>query len=592
MMVMTILVISVRISPGRAQFGSQFVVTYALPYDFYEYSQFTSHSYAGDQWLSAISAGLYSRSAANDLNYDLELAYQFPVSSLDGLTHVVVLRDNLRFSDGTVLTADDVVFTYQSLLSPVINQNNYRLYTQHFESNDSIIAVDEITISFTIKEKWSGFMTLLSSPIQPKAHFQERLDNKDYDWNADDYSDAISAGPFMIESYNNSGMEIIMVRNQNYWNADNVVSDMIIFKKIAEKVEVISAMANDEIQIIDSQYVAGIDEFDELNNMVDFLVPSLAHQELSINHHHPFFGTGENLTVDDKVEGAKNVRKAMSHIVDRVFAAEEVMMGLAAPSATIVPPSSFGWNPNLKYREYSITRAKELMELAGFDYGTLGAPDEEGVYNETFFNLTILLPNTGPARNSWVMMLNSELPKIGIGSDILATSWQPISERTFYSDIPPPTHDEGGFDLLQVGYGWGRDFDPFGLFDSFGMRPNGDNFYNYNDSDYDELSKQLHEEMDLYQRFNLMQDIQDYYYEWEIVIPIMNPYDHWAFRDDLVGYNPELFSLAQAEWDRIGTQLAIDAIKPYGSFLDFNLFSLILPFLIIGIVFRKYSIRY
>ena len=85
----------------------------------------------------------------------------------------------------------------------------------------------------------------------------------------------------------------------------------------------------------------------------------------------------------------------------------------------------------------------------------------------------------------------------------------------------------------------------------------------------------------------LKKEIQDYYYEWEIVIPVINPSDHWGFRDDLRGYNGILLSMAQAEWDRIGTQEAIDDMSPFGSFLDFNLIYLIGPFLLISVVYSS-----
>lgn len=586
----TILVISAMIIPINAQSDPDFVVVYAVPYDLYEYSQFTSQSYPTIQWLSIVSAGLYSRSATTDRNFDLELAYQFPASSLDGMTHEVVLKEDLRFSDGTALTADDVVFTYHSLLSPAINHNNYGFYTYYFDSNDSIRAINDQTIEFTLNVKWSGFMTLLSAAIQPRAHFADRNNEQEYIWNTDDGSDSISAGPFLIQTMDNIDMQIEMVKNQYYWNAENVVSDVIIFKKIGERATAISALESGEIQILDSQYVPNLHAFDELNNTVDLLVPGLSHQEFSLNHLHPYFGTGENLTVDDKVEGAKDVRKAISHIVDNDFAANDVMEGLARPLATIVPPSSFGWNSDIIHREFSVEKAKELMEQAGFNFDDLGTPDDHGFYTNYFFEISMLSPNTGPVRNQWNALLVQNLPLIGIGVKThLSTDWATIIPRTFGSDIPPPIFDEGGFDIFGVGYGWDMHFDPSGLYESYNLRPDGGNFYNFVNNEYDELSEQLYESFDIEKRYDLMQQIQDFYFEWEIVIPVINPSNHWAFTADLRGYDGVLLTNAQAEWDKIGTQEALDALKPFGSFLDFDLFSLIIPFLILSVF--SYSIK-
>ncbi len=583
----SILIISMVISPTMAQDDPEFVVTYALPYDFSEYSQFTSRSYATAAWLSIVSAGLYSRSAENDRNYIPELAEKLPVSSEDGLTHIVTLKNNLKFSDGAALTADDVVFTYHSLLNPDINFNTYDTYSAFF-TKDSIKAIDDQTIEFTFKEKRSGFISLLSAPIQPRAHFQERLDNDDFNWNSDDLSDTISAGPFMVDNFDHTNMEIVMVRNPYYWNEENVVSDVIVVKKIGEKAAATSALEDGEIQILDGQYVAALEELNGIEGIIEVFSATPSHQELSLNHIHPYFGTGENLTVDDKVEGAKAVRKAISHIIDRESAVDEVMEGYGFPLATIVSPAIIGWNRDLKYREYSVEKAKELMELAGFDYSDLGTPDDEGNYNESFFNITFLFPSRGGPLNPWVEFIPTGFSKIGIGvSEVLVTGWDTIIPRTFGSDAPPPIFDEGGFDVFAVGYSWDLHFDPYGLYESYNLRPVGGNYHNFENSEYDLLSEELAGELDVDRRDNLMHEIQDFYYEWEIVVPIISPGEHWAFSADLRGYDSVLLSTTQGGWDKIGIQEAIDAREPFWSSIDFDLFSLLIPFLILGVVLRK-----
>ncbi len=587
--VIAILVVSIMISPTMAQDDPEFVVTYALPYDFREYSQFTSQSYATAAWLSIVSAGLYSRSAENDRNYIPELAEKLPVSSADGLTHVVVLKNNLIFSDGTPLTAEDVVFTYHSLLNPDINFNTYATYSAFF-TKDSIIAIDDHTIEFTLKERLSGFMTLLSASIQPLAHFQERLDNDDFDWNANDLSDAISAGPFKVESFDDENMKIVMVRNPNYWNEENVVSNVIVVKKIGEKAAAISAMEDGEIQILDGQYVVGIDEMNGINGTTEHFIATPSHQEFSLNHIHPYFGTGENLTVDDKVEGAKAIRKAISHIIDREYIVTNVMEGLAYPLATIVPPAIIGWNPDLEYREYSITKAKELMTQAGLNFDDLGTPDDEGNYPDFFFEISMLTPNSCCNTNFWHYVLIQNLPKIGIGvKEHLSTGWDTIIPRTFGSDTPPPLFDDGGFDVFALGYRWDLHFDPYGLYESYSLRPVGGNYHNFENEEYDLLSEELAGELDVDKRMVLMHEIQDFYYEWEIVVPIISPAEHWAFSADLLGYDAVLLSTTQGGWDKIGTQEAIDAREPFWSSIDFDLFSLIIPFMILSII--SYSLK-
>ena len=62
-----------------------------------------------------------------------------------------------------------------------------------------------------------------------------------------------------------------------------------------------------------------------------------------------------------------------------------------------------------------------------------------------------------------------------------------IQERGIIQDhILYQVYAEGGFDILFVGWGWGLDWDPTGLFDTPGIVPNGDNFYQYSHPEMDD----------------------------------------------------------------------------------------------------------
>ena len=577
-----VLLTTMAIPPVVSQTEESNIVVYALPYDFTEYSQFTSQSYANSQWLSAVGAGLYSRSIALDRAYGPELADGQPIISDDALVYTIKLKENLNFSDGNPLTADDVVFTYHALLSPMINFNTYSTYAAYF-TNDSIVAVDDQTVEFTFEEPYAFALGLLSAAIQPAAHFQARLDGGDFDWNNPDLSDSISAGPFMVDKFDQTNMEIVVIKNPNYWNAEYVVADKIVFKKIGEKAAATSALSDGEVQILDGQYVAGKNELNGITGISEDFVATPSHQELSFNHLNDYWGTGKNLTVDNKVEGAKNVRKAISHLIDRDFAANDIMEGLALQAATIVPSTSIGWDSALEYRKFDVAKAIEYMEAAGFDYTGM-VKDDDGFYTTSLFNVTVMSPNTNPARNQWAALLVQNLPLIGIGvTQHLSTDWATIIPRTFGSDVPPGSFDDGGYDLFFVGYGWDLDVDPFGLYESTSLRPNGGNFYNFENAEYDALIPTYTQELDLDKRIDAFKLVQEFYYEWEIVAPIIYPQEHWAYAEDLQGYDSILLSTTSGNFNAIGSKAAVDAV---GGFLPIDITAFFSAFLMLGIAIR------
>ena len=577
-----LLLMSLTISPQVATGQAEYVVVYAMPYDFAEYSQFTSQSYATAAWLGVNGAGLYVRDIDVDRAYAPDLADGLPEISDDSLIWTVTLKDDLMFSDGTDLTADDVVFTYQALLSPAINFNTYATYSAYF-TNDSIVAIDDQTVEFTFDDPYAFALGLLSAHIQPAAHFQARLDAEEYDWNAPDLSDSISAGGFMVDNFDDTNMEITFIRNPNYWDADNVVSDKIVFKKIGEKAAATSALSDGEIHILDGQYVAGKNELDGITGITEDFVATPSHQEMAFNHISPWWGTGASLDVTDKVEGAKAVRTAISHMIDRDFAANDIMEGLALQAATIVPSTSIGWDSTLEYRKFDVAKAIEYMEAAGFDYTGMET-DDDGFYTTSHFNVSVLSPNTNPARNQWAALLVQNLPLIGIGvTQHLSTDWATIIPRTFGSDVPPGLFDDAGFDLSFVGYGWDLDVDPYGLYESTSFRPNGGNYHNFANTEYDALIDTYVQELDLDKRIAAFKLVQEFYFEWEIVAPIIYPQEHWAYAEDLGGYDSILLSTTSGDFNAIGSLEAIDAV---GGFLPIDITAFFAAFMMLGMAIR------
>ncbi len=107
---------------------------------------------------------------------------------------------------------------------------------------------------------------------------------------------------------------------------------------------------------------------------------------------------------------------------------------------------------------------------------------------EPFFSISILVPNTSSARPQFTTLMVEQFPKIGIGIDVFDhTGWAQITPRTwgYPGPYPIPPYSEGGYDILFVGWSWGFDWDPTGLYDSPAITPNGDNFYQYNNPEMD-----------------------------------------------------------------------------------------------------------
>ncbi|MCE7737171.1 MAG: ABC transporter substrate-binding protein [Candidatus Heimdallarchaeota archaeon] len=554
------------------------VIIYAMPYDFDEYSVYTADSYATAQWNSAVYAALLKRNSVNH-DWEPDLALNLPTISNNGLTFTFTLKENLTFSNGHELDADDVEFSLHAALTPKVNRDLYKKLIGYF-NNDSINIIESKIVEFTFLNQSAFPRSLLAFPIVDKQFFEKRYNRcldgveEDCKWNDPNGTDNVSAGPFMVEDIDNEHEIVTVIANPYYYDAENIFTDKIIFQKIANKDSAVSALSAGIIDILDSQYVPGVDELIDIEGIREDFAGDPAHQEFALNHLNPYFGTGgaipgnENATDQEKYADALLVREALSRIVNREYAKDTIMQGLARTAATSMPDASIGFDETLVPREYSIETAIRFMEWAGFDYMDLGTENNDGSFNNFFFEIVVMKPVTGGGRReSWADGFVENLPKIGIGvKEYVETGWGEIIPRTFGYDANdekdpafplPPSHEKGGFDIFAVGYGWALDWNPGLIYDSAGRCDTGncDNFYNFDvEEQYSDVALFVRcylEELDFDDRMQKVKILQQELYDNIPVLPILYPRSHWGFNDKIEGIDTLLLSVSAQDWGRV-----------------------------------------
>ncbi|MHA1910857.1 MAG: ABC transporter substrate-binding protein [Candidatus Kariarchaeaceae archaeon] len=552
------------------------ILIYAMPYDFEEYSAYTASSYATVQWQSATLAGLYARSVNKNRDYGPVLADGEPTVEFVGNEMVITvsIKSGLKFYNGEDLTASDIVFSYKLLLTATIDSNSWGYYATYFDSNDSIVAVDDLTVEFTINQKYAFYKGLISGPIIPKDYYSPLYDAGTYDFNNPSGVDANGAGPFIVESIDTTYMKVL-VRKNPYWHGSDPKVDKILFKKIDTRESAKSELAAGNIHILDGHYVTAKTAFVDMDNVREVFIGDPSTHEMSFNFNNDFLnGAATPLGISDPTqidEAGKYVRKAISHIVPRQTIVNEIMDGLAIRANMLMPNVAQGWAgyDTHPVREYSVDIAKGLMEDAGFVYGTDVDLTADITESNSLFSVYILSPNTSPVRNQWAALIEQELPKIGVHvAQHLSTSWGVIAALTFGCATPPPPgapgEDEfslGGWDLFFVGLSWDLDYDPTGLFDSNSIRPYGDNWYSFHGDTaaldgvvWDDLLTSYTAEPDFNARMAKVKLLQDFFYEWEPTAAIIYTQTHWGFHENLSGIDWVLFSEGFLQWEYVNLE--------------------------------------
>ena len=155
---------------------------------------------------------------AKDLTAEPDLARELPTRSADGMTVTVKVRDDVKFHDGTALTAKDVAFTYNAIL----DKDTASPMATLLDTLDSATAVDDTTIKFKLKRIDPAFYDKLQIGIVPAAALEGR-DIKTAPFNRK----PIGTGPYAIKEFQPGG-RIVMEANANYFRGAPKIKRIVL----------------------------------------------------------------------------------------------------------------------------------------------------------------------------------------------------------------------------------------------------------------------------------------------------------------------------------------------------------------------------
>ena len=274
-----------------------------------------------------------------NLQVQPQLAQSWSVSQ-DGLTYTFHLRHNLKFSDGTPLSATDVAYSIDRALQPATKSTVAPIYLSLIKDsdkmlggfiptliNDSLITPDANTLVISIKKKAPYFLAMLTYPSSFVV--EKRLIDTYKTAFTDHLMEGGSTGPFKVSQYTH-GKEIDFVSNSNYYGlqpqlhkvvfpfyqqSDNAYHDYLTGKVDTVGIPV-STFANDKKR----------NDFHQI-------------PQLWINYY----------TMNYLVKPFDNIhiRQAFALAIDKAAIATDVWKGTVLPTNHIVPQGMPGFNPNL-----------------------------------------------------------------------------------------------------------------------------------------------------------------------------------------------------------------------------------------------------
>lgn len=285
--------------------------------------------------------------------FDVEpwLAESWQVSE-DGLTWTFQLRQNVTFHDGTPLNADAVEFSFDRMLDsshPYFEMGSWVHATALFGTTvESVTAVDEHTVQFTLVQPYAPFLTALTnvraaivSPTAVSANPEEFFRNP------------VGTGPFKLVEWR-TDERIVLERFENYW-ADRPYLDSVIFQVIPESASRVLALQRGDIHVVVEIDSTSEQMIQASRDLILQETPGILHSYVTPNH--------LKAPWDDQ-----RVRQALFHALDRQALADAFWPG-GTVAKGVMAPSFLGFHDGIEWYEYDPNRARELLAEAGFPNG-------------------------------------------------------------------------------------------------------------------------------------------------------------------------------------------------------------------------------
>jgi peptide/nickel transport system substrate-binding protein len=280
----------------------------------------------------------------------------------------LTLRSGVKFTDGSPLTADDVVF---SLNRAMAKSSNFAVFTQGF---DKIVKVNDSTIDIVLKGPNPVLLNQLTElRVMSKAWAEKNKSVEPKDAKTKDESfahrNAMGSGPFMVKEWQ-PDQKLVLVRNPNWWGNANAVTNVteIIYTPIKQENTRTAALLSGETDFMldPSPQDLGrlraspaLKVMDGVENRTIFLGLDQFRDELP----------GSNVKGKNPLKDVK-VRRALYQAIDIDTIQRVTMRGLSQPTGALVAPQVAGWTEGVHKRlPYDLEASKKLLTEAGYPSG-------------------------------------------------------------------------------------------------------------------------------------------------------------------------------------------------------------------------------
>lgn len=331
-----------------------------------------------------------------DLEIGKDLATDYSVSE-DGLTWTVTIRDDVKFTDGEALTAEDVAFTY--------NHCRDNSTVSDFTMLKEAVAVDETTVEFHMNHPYSIWpYTMAVVGIIPEHAYDENY-----------AQNPIGSGRYMLKQWD-KGQQVIFEANPDYYgDAPEIKTVTVLFME--EDAALAAAMAGQ----VDVAHTAASYSEQKPDGYELLAVQTVDNRGFNLP-------TGEvtekdGVTYGNAFTADVNVRRAINLGIDRDEMIENVLSGYGTKAYSVC--DKMPWYNEACEVEYNQEEAVRLLEEAGWIEGEDGIREKDGVRA----GFTLMFSNGDSVRQALAEDTANQLRELGIEVKTEGVGWDVAYDR-------------------------------------------------------------------------------------------------------------------------------------------------------------------
>jgi peptide/nickel transport system substrate-binding protein len=396
-----------------------------------------------DNVSSAVEGALFSGLVTVNEKLEMvpDLAERWDVSP-DGKIWTFHLRKNVKWHDGVPFTADDVKFTFDSILNPKVNsvrRSDFIIDGKPIEFR----VVDKNTVQALLPQPFAPFLINAGIGIIPKHLLAGKDINK-----ADFNRKPIGTGPFMFKEWR-SGDHVTVVRNPDYYLGKPLLAQ-IVYKEIPDENSRLVALEADEIDETDIP-PKDYSRMKTAKGVNVYEYDALLYTYLGFNLANPKFANPK-------------VRQALAYATDKKQLVDLIFRGLASPAYAPSAPVSWAYSNNVPKYEFNPEKAKQFLKEAG----------------QENLEFTVLVNQGNKEREKAAVILQQQYKKVGVRVNVRVLEWSALLK------IVNAPKDPKDFEAVIMGWSLGLDPDAYSIWHS-SQYPKGFNFVKYNNSEVDKL---------------------------------------------------------------------------------------------------------